>query len=65
MSIVHPGAVGLPGVAIFLLMMAMAVAYCHVANLIVAVLVYALGTWVRIGHEERLLRQAFGAAYDD
>lgn len=52
-------------VAIFLLMLAMAVAYGHIANLIVAVPVYALGTWMRIGHEERLLRQAFGTAYDE
>lgn len=52
-------------VAIFLLMLAMAVAYGHLANLLVAVPVYVLGTWMRIGHEERLLRQAFGTAYDD
>lgn len=52
-------------VAIFLLMIAMAVAYGHLANLIVAVPIYALGTWMRIGHEEPLLRQAFGSAYDD
>ena len=52
-------------VAIFLFMLAMAVAYGHVANLLVAVPVYALGTWMRVRHEERLLRDAFGADYDD
>lgn len=52
-------------VAIFLIMIAMAIAYGHLANLIVAVPVFALGTWMRIGHEERLLRHAFGPAYDD
>jgi protein-S-isoprenylcysteine O-methyltransferase Ste14 len=26
---------------------------------------YALGTWMRVAHEERLLRTQFGAAYDE
>jgi protein-S-isoprenylcysteine O-methyltransferase Ste14 len=27
--------------------------------------VFALGTWIRIREEERLLRAEFGAAYED
>ncbi|MEO6216233.1 MAG: isoprenylcysteine carboxylmethyltransferase family protein [Sphingomonas sp.] len=51
-------------VALFLFMVAMAIAYGHTGNLIVAVPVYALGTWLRIRHEERILREQFGADYD-
>ena len=51
-------------VALFLFMCAMAVAYGHTRNLIVAVPVFALGTWLRIRHEERLLREMFGGEYD-
>lgn len=51
-------------VALFLFMCAMAVAYGHTRNLIVAVPVFALGTWLRIRHEERLLREMFGVEYD-
>lgn len=52
-------------VALFLVMVAIAIAYGHVRNLIVGVSVYGLGTWLRIRHEERLLRNQFGPAYDD
>lgn len=51
-------------VALFLVMLAIAIAYGHSRNLIVAIPIYALGTGLRIGHEERLLRTQFGAAYD-
>ncbi|MEO5867263.1 MAG: isoprenylcysteine carboxylmethyltransferase family protein [Sphingomonas sp.] len=51
-------------VAIFMFMVAMAIAYGHVANLIVAIPVYTAATRLRAGHEERLLREQFGAAYD-
>ena len=51
-------------VALFLFMVAMAVAYGHTRNLIVGVPIFALGTWLRIRHEERLLREMFGADYD-
>jgi protein-S-isoprenylcysteine O-methyltransferase Ste14 len=51
-------------VALFLFMIAMAVAYGHTRNLIVAVPVYAIATWLRVRHEERLLRAQFGADYD-
>jgi len=51
-------------VALFLFMCAMALAFGHVGNLVVAVPVFAFGTWMRIRHEERLLREMFGGAYD-
>ncbi|MDB5577252.1 MAG: isoprenylcysteine carboxylmethyltransferase family protein [Bradyrhizobium sp.] len=51
-------------VALFLFMCAMAIAYGHSRNLIVAIPVFALGTWLRIRHEERLLRDMFGGEYD-
>jgi protein-S-isoprenylcysteine O-methyltransferase Ste14 len=51
-------------VALFLFMCAMAVAYGHINNLIVSVPIFALGTWLRIRHEERLLRDMFGSEYD-
>lgn len=52
-------------VALFLFMLAMAVAFGHTRNLILGIPLYALGTWFRIGHEERLLKEQFGAAYDE
>jgi protein-S-isoprenylcysteine O-methyltransferase Ste14 len=51
-------------VALFLFMLAMATAYGHTNMLIVAIPIYALGTWLRVRQEERLLRDMFGAAYD-
>jgi protein-S-isoprenylcysteine O-methyltransferase Ste14 len=51
-------------VALFLFMVAIAVTFGHTGRLLVGVPVYALGTWLRIRHEERLLRDMFGAAYD-
>jgi len=51
-------------VALFLFMLAMAIAYGHTRNLIVAVPVYALATWFRVRHEERILREQFAAEYD-
>jgi protein-S-isoprenylcysteine O-methyltransferase Ste14 len=52
-------------VALFGFMIAMAIAFGHTRNLIVAVPLYALGTWLRVVHEERLLRAQFGTVYDD
>ena len=51
-------------VALFLFMIAMAIAYGHAGNLIVALPIYALATWFRVQHEERILREQFGAEYD-
>lgn len=50
--------------AMGLLMVALSIAFGHTAHLLVAVPIFALGTWLRIREEERLLRDAFGAAYD-
>jgi len=52
-------------VALFAFMIAMAIAFGHTRNLILGVPLYALGTWMRVAHEERLLRAQFGAAYED
>ncbi len=51
-------------VALFLFMIAMAVAYGHYAGLIVGVPLYIVGTVMRVSIEEKLLRKQFGAAYD-
>ena len=51
-------------VALFFSMVAMAIADGHSRNLLVAVPVFALGTWMRVRNEERLLREQFGADYD-
>ena len=50
--------------ALFLLMPAMALAFGHVAHLVLSVPLYAIGTWLRVGEEERLLRATFGSRYD-
>lgn len=51
------------GMAAFLV--ALALAFGHLAQLLVAAPLFALGTWIRVREEERLLRAEFGAAYDD
>jgi protein-S-isoprenylcysteine O-methyltransferase Ste14 len=51
--------------ALFVFMIAMAIAFGHWRGLIVGVPLYWIGTWIRITREERLLRAQFGAAYDD
>ncbi|KQS01460.1 isoprenylcysteine carboxyl methyltransferase [Sphingomonas sp. Leaf357] len=51
-------------VALFLLMLALAIAFGHTHRLLYGVPIFALGTWLRIGHEERLLRDMFGTDYD-
>lgn len=51
-------------VALGCFMFAMAIAYGHTLNLIVAVPIFALGTWMRVRHEEIVLRETFGADYD-
>jgi len=44
---------------------ALAVAFGHEANLLVAAPLFALGAGIRVREEEKLLRAEFGAAYDD
>jgi len=46
-------------------LVAMAIAFGHLANLFVALPLFAIGTGVRVREEERLLRDQFGPAYDD
>lgn len=52
-------------VALALFMVAMAIAFGHSRNLVLGAPIYAFATWMRIGHEERLLKTQFGAAYED
>lgn len=52
-------------VALFLFAPALAIATGHAWMLLFAVPVYAIGTAIRVRIEERLLRDAFGAAYDE
>jgi protein-S-isoprenylcysteine O-methyltransferase Ste14 len=51
-------------VALFFFMVAMAIADGHARNLLLAVPVYAIATWLRIRHEERILHEQFGTTYD-
>ena len=50
--------------ALFLWLLAMAVAFGHYWGLILGVPLYWIGTILRISEEERLLRAQFGADYD-
>ena len=51
--------------AMFLFMAALAAAFGHLAQLIPAIPIFALGTAIRVREEERLLRARFGTGYDD
>ena len=51
-------------VALFFILLAIALASGHGHNLVVALPLFALGTWLRVTHEERVLRETFGAAFD-
>lgn len=51
--------------ALALFVLALATAYGHVSHLWIAGPLYALGTWLRVAEEERLLRSMFGNRYDD
>ncbi len=50
--------------ALFVFMLALAIAFGHWFGLIAGVPLYWIGTWIRITAEERMLRTQFGAAYD-
>jgi protein-S-isoprenylcysteine O-methyltransferase Ste14 len=50
--------------AMALLLIALAIGLGNEWRLIVTLPLYALGTWLRIAEEEKLLRDAFGADYD-
>ncbi|WP_374942788.1 methyltransferase family protein [Sphingomonas sp.] len=51
-------------VAMALTLPALAIALGHAAGLLIGIFPFALGTWLRVDEEERLLRAAFGSAYD-
>ena len=50
--------------AIALLLVALAIGLGNEWRLIVTLPLYALGTWLRIAEEEKLLHEAFGGSYD-
>jgi protein-S-isoprenylcysteine O-methyltransferase Ste14 len=52
-------------VAMSAFLVALAIAFGHEAQLLVAAPLFALGTWIRVREEERLLKAEFGSAYDD
>jgi len=52
-------------VSMLLFLLALAVATGHYLQLLWAVPVFAIGTRIRIVEEEKLLRAAFGSAFDD
>ncbi|WP_242137294.1 isoprenylcysteine carboxylmethyltransferase family protein [Sphingomonas sp. TREG-RG-20F-R18-01] len=51
-------------VALLLILLALAIACGHLGSLVIALPVFAVGTAMRIRHEETVLRAAFGGAYD-
>jgi protein-S-isoprenylcysteine O-methyltransferase Ste14 len=52
-------------VALFGMMVANAMALGHAINLAASIPIYIVGTLMRVGIEEKLLRAMFGTAYDD
>ncbi|MFA5989328.1 MAG: isoprenylcysteine carboxylmethyltransferase family protein [Sphingomonas sp.] len=52
-------------VALALVMVAMGVAFGHLAGLVVALPVFCIATWLRVRSEEEVLRASFGPAYDE
>jgi protein-S-isoprenylcysteine O-methyltransferase Ste14 len=50
------------GMALFLL--ALPIALGHEAHLVLGLPLFAVGTWLRVREEERMLRATFGAGYD-
>jgi protein-S-isoprenylcysteine O-methyltransferase Ste14 len=51
--------------AMALFLLALAIGLGHEANLLAGAPCFALGTWIRVREEEKLLRAQFGAGYDD
>jgi protein-S-isoprenylcysteine O-methyltransferase Ste14 len=51
--------------AMTLFLLALAIALGHEANLLLGAPCFALGTWIRVREEEKLLRAQFGTAFDD
>jgi protein-S-isoprenylcysteine O-methyltransferase Ste14 len=50
--------------AMALFLVALAVALGHEANLVAGIALFAVGTWIRVREEEKLLRAQFGDAYE-
>jgi protein-S-isoprenylcysteine O-methyltransferase Ste14 len=50
--------------AMALFLLALAIALGHEANLLIGAPLYALGAWIRVREEEKLLQAQFGDAYD-
>lgn len=50
--------------AMALFLLALALGLGHEPNLVLAVPLFAAGTWIRVHQEEKLLRAQFGDAYD-
>jgi protein-S-isoprenylcysteine O-methyltransferase Ste14 len=51
--------------AMALFLLALAIGLGHESNLLAAMPCFALGTWIRVREEEKLLRAQFGGAYED
>ena len=49
----------------FGMLIASSLAYGHWLGIVIASVVYYLGTLIRIRSEEKLLREQFGSAYDE
>ena len=47
------------------MLLATGLAISHWIGLAIAIIVFAIGTMIRVRNEERLLRAAFGAEFDD
>lgn len=47
------------------MLLATGLAISHWIALLIAIIVFAIGTWIRVRSEERLLREAFGAEFDE
>lgn len=52
-----------PEMALSILTMALAISYW--IALVIAVAVFAIGTWIRVRSEEKLLREAFGTQFEE
>jgi protein-S-isoprenylcysteine O-methyltransferase Ste14 len=50
--------------AMGLFLLGLAISLGHERNLLLSLPLFALGTWIRVREEEKLLRAQFGGAYD-
>ena len=47
------------------MLLATSLAISHWIALPIAIVVFAIGTWIRVHSEEKLLREAFGAEFEE